>query len=320
MDEGARKHSFQARGRANANRRLIHAFGIDNAFTKERSKRHGDYMKQVGALLRPNWSLVAGAAKELAQSYQHLQSLVRLVQTFVLTMTINVLFQRDISALDEESVSCVAAEINRIWILSKTSREVIPWTEQHELHKALLRLILDCDPLDPQTNALNLILPGFETMWRVVLRRFIEVRYRSAQESEKWVTALMVYAGEPGTHQVRHIFSLSIYFISFCNNLNIERRSNASARPCARWTSGDRQHCRPLVSDQQTWERSTVTKKSLEPKKVQTNKSPEPKKGSKNKKKLFFLVVRTCSLTVLCFFFYLVLFFSALSKLSLTRR
>jgi hypothetical protein len=178
--------------RAIANKRLVDTFGIDNAFTTKVNQRHSNYKSEVGTLLKPDWTMVAQTAREQANDY-HSGNLVCLVQSFVLKMTINVFFGIDPSKLDNDSVAFVAAEINRLWTDSKVPHRAMCWKKQYKLHEALYRLVPDCDPLDPQRNAMNLILPAFETMWRVVLRCFVEVGYRSAKEKGEWIRALGVY-------------------------------------------------------------------------------------------------------------------------------
>jgi hypothetical protein len=182
--------------RAQANQRLRSAFGIDNAFTTGHSQRHKDYRNTIGTMLKPDWIMVAGAAKRLARS-QRPQNLVNLVQSFVLKMTINVLFRPDFPSLDDDSISLVASEINHIWIRSKSPRHIVPWPKQDRLHDALRLLVPNQDPLDPLRNPMNFVLPAFETMWRIVLRCFIEVRYRGAEETEGWIAALKLFLASP---------------------------------------------------------------------------------------------------------------------------
>jgi hypothetical protein len=182
--------------RARANKRLVDTFGVNNAFTTKENRRHNDYKSEVGTLLKPDWIVVARTAREQASSH-HSWNLVCLVQSFVLKITIYVFFGRDPSKLDDNSVSFVAAEINRLWADSKVPRRAVQWKQQCKLHEALHRLVPDCDPLDPQRNAMNLILPAFETMWRVVLRCFVEVGYRGAVEKEEWIGALKAYLEDP---------------------------------------------------------------------------------------------------------------------------
>jgi len=42
------------------------------------------------------------------------------------------------------------------------------------------------DPSVPEHNPMNLILPAYETMWRVVMRCFLEIRYRDAENGDMW--------------------------------------------------------------------------------------------------------------------------------------
>lgn len=186
----------QYEARAQANQRLPPAFGVDNAFTTDQIERYRNYRNEIGTMLRPDWNVVADTAKGLAKR-QRPRNLVILVQSFVLKMILNVLFRCDVATLDDTSILLVASEINTIWINSKKPCRILPWEKQERLHEALRLLIPSRDPLDPQTNAMNIILPAFETMWRVVLRCFIEVRFRSAKETEEWIAALRVFLENP---------------------------------------------------------------------------------------------------------------------------
>jgi hypothetical protein len=199
---GTKNTLSKLEGRARANTRLIHAFGIDNAFTTEKAERHSEYRTKVNTHIRPDWDKVARDAKGLAVTYQYPQNLVHLVQCFVLKMVINLIYRQDLSMLDDETVTFVATEINRIWIQSKEPRRIVPWRKQHKLHEALGRLIPGCNLLDPQANPMSLILPAFETMWRVVLRCFIEVRFRGAKETNEWAAALNTYLEDPNPQGV----------------------------------------------------------------------------------------------------------------------
>lgn len=50
------------------------------------------------------------------------------------------------------------------------------------------------DPRVPRQNPMNLILPAYETMWRVVMRCFIEIRYRGAPKGPKWSETMTLYS------------------------------------------------------------------------------------------------------------------------------
>lgn len=49
------------------------------------------------------------------------------------------------------------------------------------------------EPTIPRRNPMNLLLPAYETMWRVVLRCFLEIRYREAENGLEWSTVLTEY-------------------------------------------------------------------------------------------------------------------------------
>jgi hypothetical protein len=52
------------------------------------------------------------------------------------------------------------------------------------------------DPRIPEQNPMNLILPAYDTMWRVVMRCFIEIRHRAAPNSREWSGIMANYLKE----------------------------------------------------------------------------------------------------------------------------
>ncbi|KAH7067875.1 hypothetical protein FB567DRAFT_615443 [Paraphoma chrysanthemicola] len=49
------------------------------------------------------------------------------------------------------------------------------------------------DPSVPKSYPMNLILPAYETVWRVVLRSFLEIRYREAPDGDDWSRTMEEY-------------------------------------------------------------------------------------------------------------------------------
>jgi hypothetical protein len=47
--------------------------------------------------------------------------------------------------------------------------------------------------MDPEQNSMNWILPAYETMWRVVMRCFLEIRFGQANNDGKWSHVLAKY-------------------------------------------------------------------------------------------------------------------------------
>ena len=96
----------------------------------------------------------------------------------------------------------IASSINRLWQASKVLPCTENWADQDELHKALRSVVkTDFDMADHQRNPLNLILPGYETMWRVVMRCLLEVSYRDAERRAEWEAAFQRFVSNPTQEQ-----------------------------------------------------------------------------------------------------------------------
>ncbi|KAJ5678499.1 uncharacterized protein N7477_004132 [Penicillium maclennaniae] len=79
--------------------------------------------------------------------------------------------------------------INRTWINSK--EDIVKYKDNHEL-QALLREAFPCHGQGTY-NMLNILIPSFETMWRVVLRGFLQVRF-SVSAGRQWCSVLAGFA------------------------------------------------------------------------------------------------------------------------------
>ncbi|KAI1521642.1 hypothetical protein PtrSN001C_012156, partial [Pyrenophora tritici-repentis] len=91
------------------------------------------------------------------------------------------------------------------------------WSDQKDLYAALRRVTVSkkifdmlgmfpedvpddkpgdtttLDPTKPTENPMNLLLPAYETMWRVVIRCFLEIKYCGAPNKLDWTTILRGY-------------------------------------------------------------------------------------------------------------------------------
>lgn len=72
-------------------------------------------------------------------------------------------------------------------LLRGTGRATADPTSLHDRSEALL------DPTIPEHNPMNWILPAFETMWRVVIRCILGIRFRQANDGGKWSHVLAEY-------------------------------------------------------------------------------------------------------------------------------
>ncbi|CAN8100538.1 unnamed protein product [Discula destructiva] len=189
------------------NQRLKTAFGIDNIFTTEDTEWAGKFRKLAIDTLRKalrmdpesqdekaDWSLLAKNMSFAVQ--QHLQTegnsinLAKLVQFITLKVTIGYLFDipEQILRNNKDAIVSIASRVNELWIQSKEGNgdnESIPaWHEEQALIQNLLAVIPDHDPRNPRETPMNLILPAYETMWRVVFRGLLEVRFRGSHKHD----------------------------------------------------------------------------------------------------------------------------------------
>lgn len=112
-----------------------------------------------------------------------------------------------------EDIRLIDRRINDLWIDSKKPDDQRPrWNNQHDLHKSLRRVTVVSPPIMPgafpvaepspqppinsSENPLNFSLPAYETMWRVVLRCFTEIRLRDAVAEAECTEVLERYLHE----------------------------------------------------------------------------------------------------------------------------
>ncbi|KAK5689624.1 hypothetical protein LTR97_012797 [Elasticomyces elasticus] len=151
--------------RANPNRRLVAAFGVDNCFTT--------MMITLKSMMDP-------------------------------------LFGFDTTRQDVDSdIQTLASEINAQWLRSKegfdANNNVMPEWEfknQEKLRDALKAVFPEKDVDVGSDNPLNYLLPGYETMWRVVLRCFIELTARDHDNASKWCEIMQDFVDNPTDAQL----------------------------------------------------------------------------------------------------------------------
>lgn len=216
---GGERYTDPKGARTKPNQRLVEVFGISNAFTDIQPP--GDFSNTAAKKMKAACKIEGGSngewtdlrvhAMEYLTEYLDRKSdnkfihLAELVQFITLKLSLSYLFgdadaaskSRDIF----DDIVLIGREINTLWINSKKpDNERLRWEDQHELHKALSRVTTAEDSpedlesiITRKTNPLNYILPAYETMWRVVMRSFIEVQLRNATDSSVWLTVLADY-------------------------------------------------------------------------------------------------------------------------------
>lgn len=204
--------------RTKPNQRLVEVFGISNAFTNMHPGPFSiDATKKMRAACKiegnsnGDWTDLRTHAMEYLTEYLARKSdreyiyLAELVQFITLKLSLFYLFDDANTASKSNDIFhdivLIGREINTLWINSKKpDNERLRWEDQYELHEALHRVTTAEDSpgdlektITREQNPLNFILPAYETMWRVVMRSFIEVQLRSAADSSKWRIVLAKY-------------------------------------------------------------------------------------------------------------------------------
>ena len=159
------------------------------------------------------WQEVANLATELVRqavspsklttigptTFATLDSLVRSV---CLKIVLHVLFELGPLEMDEGDISTSAESINNLWIQSKGTAP-IEESDKRVLQEALGRVIPEMKHSNPPENPMNLIMPAYETLWRVVLSGFLQVTFVKGG-SPTWRAVLARFLANPSKKVLQH--------------------------------------------------------------------------------------------------------------------
>lgn len=206
----ASKNTLSAlEARARPNQRLNLAFGIESCFTSSDEKSCKSFRTRVEKLLyvkESEWFNFTAVARDTAKQALEVEgeavSLFRVVQLVTLKTMMRVLWPgRDPKQSTNEQISTLAHEVNLQWLRSKefNINNDPSWLfdKQKSLKDAIKAVFPDWDEADSEQNPCNLILPGYETMWRVVLRCFVEVKARNHVQTIPWKVAMRDFSIVP---------------------------------------------------------------------------------------------------------------------------
>ncbi|EEQ27287.1 hypothetical protein McanCB56680_005958 [Microsporum canis] len=212
--------------RAGPNQALRKAFGINNAFTSEDNNVVKDFVAKARTRMNlyiADWERAATLAATTLKSLGFLEQVGRdcdgatsrtvpvanVVQVTCLTVVLSTILQADIDKFQYKDILDLAEGINRIWVSSKNMKEELRPVYQKEvaLHNILRAIFPGIQVDDSTQNPLNLILPSFETLWRIVLRTFLEV---ISSRKPEFKQALEAFFRSPGKEQFNHQISPGI--------------------------------------------------------------------------------------------------------------
>jgi hypothetical protein len=170
--------------RAAENRRLKPAFGIDNSLTTESPATHKAFLQAANRLLNRNnrsWEQLYRIAETFldAEVRPAMESghgglhLAESVRCMVLAVVLFDSFGTDPSTVPRSALVTITEEINNQWLLSKCHPDDL--TPSALLNSAIASLNIT-SPSEHRTmtpaEVLSLLMPQYETLWRVVLLTF----------------------------------------------------------------------------------------------------------------------------------------------------
>lgn len=179
--------------RAGPNRRLVEVFGINNLFTTIDSDYKRSFGREIRNLLRANnedWKNIAASATTYLGWHLQLLGeedvpLVQLIRTTTFRAVLDHFFASEIVSRDREAIILATENINEIWMMSKTqqssSGKKTLEARRRDLQNALKKILPQQNVgSKAKDNPLNIILPSYETMWRVTFHCVTEMLRRSS--------------------------------------------------------------------------------------------------------------------------------------------
>jgi hypothetical protein len=207
----AQKEANRLTLRAQPNQRLVRAFDLENSFTTTDEHVHKRFLrllvKSINAVGKGNQACVhkwtdlfsfADTSLELTtiwQLNQQLGSTVRLAPTirmFCLATVIELLYpSAHAKPLEPDDLFAVTTVINKLWIQSKSGNlEDISVKDRRDLHDALGRLLPFAEATRLDIRPLSLIMPAYETLWRITLLTYVQVAFRRYPDSSACVMTM----------------------------------------------------------------------------------------------------------------------------------
>ncbi|CAG8286927.1 unnamed protein product [Penicillium olsonii] len=211
--------------RAIVNQPLKVAFGIDNAFTRSDDSEVSSFVTAARAKMNlsadgwfavsrfarattRNWSvkqcpLVTHSTSQLQGAMGSHINIASMAQILTLRVVLRVMFDKtDQDKICDMSILTLAQSINRAWIAQKGAQEnqILRFEDDVPMQEALFD-IFGTRNIMPGNNPLNIILPSFETMWRIVLRTVLEIGFVGSAEHPEWESSVVAFAMEPTKRQ-----------------------------------------------------------------------------------------------------------------------
>ncbi|KAK2028965.1 hypothetical protein LX32DRAFT_719483 [Colletotrichum zoysiae] len=199
--------------RAGPNARLVTAFGIHNSFTTTDEAQHREFLRRAVHAIKSAdadaWSRVWGQANEAMDALGSPSftpgglrrvSVERTARVLCFGAVLELLFAEErVRPFDADHADRATKLINLLWQESKKGSRELGSTHQEKaldsLRDALRQLVRG-----EEGEALALIMPAYETLWRVVLLTYVHVafRYIDAATKESVREVVEIVSGDAG--------------------------------------------------------------------------------------------------------------------------
>ncbi|KAK8127830.1 hypothetical protein PG984_008938 [Apiospora sp. TS-2023a] len=186
--------------RALPNQRLIAAFGINNAFTTTDPLVHKRFVRYATELINrvnadnEEWRHLSLLGQDILKRHiaesghdlgdQHFRlHLTSTVRILCFGVVLHFLFP-GVETIDLKAARSITDDINHLWVQSKDASRPVSKREQDRLVTKIRQILpvtgqlYDLSGREEQSNPLNIILPAFETLWRVVLLTYVHIGFR----------------------------------------------------------------------------------------------------------------------------------------------
>ncbi|KAI1128747.1 cytochrome P450 [Nemania abortiva] len=178
--------------RSKPNVRLVTAFNINNSFTTSDRGVHQEFLKKAKDAIHlvhntEDWIKLGNVTrKTLGFCLSHFNDglpyipLAPFVRVVSFNVVLHVLFKIEPSKVDLGEARKATDAINRLWIESKKPHSVPSLYDKKLLNNALEKLFPSGSLSDDGHSPLDLIMPAYETLWRVVLLTFVSIASQNA--------------------------------------------------------------------------------------------------------------------------------------------
>lgn len=218
--------------RAAPNERLKIAFGIENFFTTTDNEYHQQSRDSIQKKLEvrdtaANRILLREEASGIIRhglEGNEIVDLEKLVRNVVFRTVLSILFP-EVPQPSTTDVEFLTLTIDSLWYDSKAPLEILVARflpnhscivhKRNALHSKLKQIFSQDSSegnIPPHSNPLNTLLPAYIGLWKVVLKAFIEVRFRSSPVEQTEYTSLILKFIQSPTNEIwyqRNDFGIS---------------------------------------------------------------------------------------------------------------